>query len=224
MTTTLLNTKFRKSVKPPLRGKLLKPGKNNKKLGGKVSVRAFQGYTIYSLTLEERASCPKTCDQWTNCYGNNMPFAHRFNHTHVDFIPLLGANVEEVMENHPDGVLLRLHVLGDFYSVSYVQFWHSMLRKHPKLAIFGYTHRPMEGAIGKHIQDLRADFGARFAIRWSDPAQATPFSTFVAPSFDTAGASENSVVCPEQRGLTESCSACGLCWSMPEKPVIFVEH
>ena len=37
----------------------------------------FAGYVIFTLTLEERATCPRDCFHWDNCYGNNMAFAHR---------------------------------------------------------------------------------------------------------------------------------------------------
>ena len=40
----------------------------------------FKGYVIYTLTLEERATCPRSCYHWDNCYGNNMMFAHRLQH------------------------------------------------------------------------------------------------------------------------------------------------
>jgi hypothetical protein len=50
----------------------------NKKLGLKVKKGAFKGYHFHTLTLVERESCPKDCFHWETCFGNNMPFAHRF--------------------------------------------------------------------------------------------------------------------------------------------------
>lgn len=72
---------------------MLKRGKQNKKLGDKITIKMWKGMTMYSLTLEERATCPTDCEQWDNCYGDNMPFAHRFDHTDPDFIATLGATV-----------------------------------------------------------------------------------------------------------------------------------
>ena len=40
----------------------------------------FKGYVIFTLTLEERATCPRDCYHWDDCYGNNMAFAHRIEH------------------------------------------------------------------------------------------------------------------------------------------------
>ena len=78
-------TRYRKGVKAPSLS-MLKRGEQNKKLGDKITKGAWKGMTMYSLTLEERATCPSDCQQWDNCYGDNMPFAHRFDHTQADFI------------------------------------------------------------------------------------------------------------------------------------------
>ena len=38
----------------------------------------YANYKFKTLTLVERETCPKDCIHWDDCYGNNMPFAHRF--------------------------------------------------------------------------------------------------------------------------------------------------
>src|SRR3990167_9551526 len=59
---------------------VLKRSIDNAKLGKLREWRAgaFKGMPLYSLTLEERATCERSCNAWSVCYGNNMPFAHRF--------------------------------------------------------------------------------------------------------------------------------------------------
>ena len=156
-------TKYRKGVKAP-HINMLKPGKNNKKLGGTVSVKMWQDKPLFSLTLEERKTCPTTCQQWDNCYGNNMPFAHRFDHTHQDFRRSLEYQLRYLMEKHPDGIVVRLHVLGDFYSVEYVQFWEKMLDVYPTLSIYGYTHRETFGDIGSEIVRLNVEYPTQFRV------------------------------------------------------------
>ncbi len=56
--------------------KVLKPS-TNKKLGRKITKGKLAGMQIYTLTLEERATCDRDCEHWLDCFGNNMPFAHR---------------------------------------------------------------------------------------------------------------------------------------------------
>ena len=59
---------------------LLKSGHNSRKIGRQVTKGPCKGQPIYTLTLEERASCPRSCREWLGCYGNNMQAAERVVH------------------------------------------------------------------------------------------------------------------------------------------------
>ena len=52
----------------------------NIKLGKKVIKGMYKDYKMRTVTLTERKTCPKDCVHWEDCYGNNMPFAHRIDH------------------------------------------------------------------------------------------------------------------------------------------------
>ena len=73
------HTMYRKNVHniATYKHKVLKPS-TNKKLGKRVTKGRYAGFPMYTLTLEERATCPSACEHWADCYGNNMPFGHRF--------------------------------------------------------------------------------------------------------------------------------------------------
>ena len=53
----------------------------NIKLGKKIVKGKYTNYKFKTLTLVERETCPKDCIHWGDCYGNYMPFAHRFSAT-----------------------------------------------------------------------------------------------------------------------------------------------
>jgi hypothetical protein len=216
---TLTKTKYVKSIKPPTTN-MLKPGSNNKKLGWNITSKKWQGAKLYSLTLEERASCPTSCEQWDNCYGNNMPFAHRFKHTHPDFLTQLEANVDAVCAKHPGGVVIRLHVLGDFFSIAYVRFWARMLDKHQNLYLFGYTHHKHGTNVGAWISLLTATYIKRCVIRFSDD----PVMDLSAQTIKPDSPKQRGIICPEQLGMADSCADCGLCWTALNKPILFLEH
>lgn len=199
-------TIYLKQVKDPCTAKrLLQPASSNAKLSGgsqrAISKGKWKGMPLYSLTLEERSTCPKTCQQWTNCYGNNMPFANRLDHTSSSFLSLLSEEVITLCKKNPNGIVIRLHVLGDFYSVAYVNFWRKLLEQNQNLRIFGYTHNNKSSKIGCAIAQLNA---AGAWIRWSDAGG--PMS---------ANVEGEGITCPEQTGKTASCMTCGLCWSTP---------
>lgn len=185
--------------------RLLQPAISNGKLskGQKViSKGKWKGMPLYSLSLEERKTCPSTCQQWRTCYGNNMPFANRIDSSdHPLLLQHLTAELSTLAAKHTNGFVIRLHVLGDFYSVPYVNFWIKSLKAHSNLRIFGYTHRDKNSTIGSAIQRMNA---AGAWIRWSD-----------AGGIMSANVEGEGITCPEQTGKTASCMTCGLCWSTP---------
>jgi len=106
------------------------------------------------------------------------------------------------------GSCVRLHVLGDFFSVEYVRFWHWMLQLLPGLHLYGYTARN-SCEIG--AANRRAQRSPRCWIRFSDgePCQLRAITVDKAEQANDAGA----IVCPVQTGRVDCCGACGLCWA-----------
>lgn len=51
-------------VAPADAARLLVSGVNSRKLGGEVTKGPWKAMPIYSLTLEERATCPRACHHW----------------------------------------------------------------------------------------------------------------------------------------------------------------
>jgi hypothetical protein len=222
MTEGLTRTRYQRSVlDPATMPNVIGLGSNNRKLGDIVTKGRFRGYRIHTMTLEERATCPSTCIHWTDCYGNNMPFAKRVDHTAPDFLGHIERKVADLLAKRPQGILLRLHVLGDFYSSDYVDFWREMLDRHPKLAIWGYTARnQFLDPIGVDIAAVSARFPGRFEIRESDGGW--PGMSTVSIKHESE-CPPDAFVCPEQTGKTKSCATCGACWSTT-KNVAFLQH
>ncbi len=204
---------------PEYAGNLLKSFADNGKLGnGKslITKGKWKGLPGFYLTLEERATCPKTCHHWSDCYGNNMPFAIRFEH---------GKALEERLYNevaglslkYPNGFVIRLHVLGDFYSSKYVKLWEKMLFAFPHMKVFGYTARKGNDPISKEIQRVRYVFPSRFRIRQS-------MANHVEGSFSAISVpNDSAIVCPVQTGKAQSCATCSLCWEL-DRPIQFLTH
>lgn len=221
---------FRKSVKAPRDTKnLLVSGYSNIKIGRDARIGKLKGYWIYTLSLEERATCPRSCSHWQTCYGNNMPYAKRIDHRAADFLPRLEAELNELCVPKRaarggralrKGVIVRLHALGDFYSTEYAFFWARMLRKHPKLVVFGYTAWGVDTLIGRTVYDLIDEFPGRWMLRFSN-GQMTTRSTV--PILDVADCPPGAFVCPEQTGQFEACGKCGACWATL-KNVAFLQH
>jgi hypothetical protein len=212
-------------AEPTSAHRVLKDGTANAKIGGDVLVGWLRGARIFTLTLEERATCPRSCEHWRTCYGNAMPHPLRWRHGEA-LLQRIEAELAEATAAHRL-VLVRLHVLGDFWSVAYVDFWRRMLERHGNLYLFGFTAWPPGTPIGDAVQRLRDWPRARAWLRHSGRSGEWGCFTVDFPTGRTRLG--DAVVCPEQRDAMEGsprgmhCGACGLCWKV-SAPIVFVEH
>jgi len=210
------------TVRPARSGErwALKRGEHQRKIGGLILKGRWRGLPVYTLSLEERATCPTSCDHWRSCFGNKMRWADR-----VEAGPDLEWRLEREIAlldiDHPRGFVVRLHVLGDFYSVRYVDLWRKLLGRHPGLNVYGYTARQSGDPIGDALALLARDAGwRRFAMRTSNGPRSTRSTVSIEHPLQ---APPDAIVCPEQIGRTESCSTCGLCWQS-ERRIAFIHH
>jgi len=200
-------------------GRLLKSGHHSRKIGKQVTKGRRRGWPIFTLTLEERASCPRSCREWQACYGNNMQAAERVEHGPA-LIVALEHELVELAARYPDGFMVRLHVLGDFWSADYVAFWGRMLAELPALHVFGFTAHDPASVMGRAIALMIADAGwRRCAIRFSGAPHAYQASRVIVPGESDPDA----ITCPAQTGATECCATCALCW-LSQRSIAFWRH
>jgi hypothetical protein len=198
---------------------LLKSGANNRKIGGEIIKGKWKGFPIFTLTLEERATCPISCHHWRSCYGNRMQWARRFAAG-----PALEWRLEREVAmlsiDYPN-FAIRLHELGDFYSVDYVALWRKLIKRHTGLHCFGFTARQHD-PIGKALLSMVEEHWERFAIRFSNAPQGHQAPSTISIEHERQSPID-AIVCPQQVGKTESCSTCALCWHSRRR-VAFLQH
>lgn len=199
--------------------RVLKSGHESRKIGAFVTKGPRRGWPIFTLTLEERATCPRTCLHWLDCYGNNMQAAERIT-AGSDLESALEQELRALDAKHEAGFLVRLHVLGDFYSTGYVEFWQRMVEELPALHVFGFTAHHPDSEIGRAVAIATFDLGwRRFAIRVSGAQGDMRAARAVGPGEIDADAT----LCPAQTGATECCATCALCWQS-ERTIAFGRH
>jgi hypothetical protein len=150
-----------------------------------------------------------------------MHMARRFRHG-FDLERKLEREVAELSVRHPDGFAVRLHVLGDFYSVQYVRLWASLLDRHPALHAFGFSARHDErDPVARELIALVSCQWSRFAIRLSN-APATKCATIsIEHPYQCP---PDAVVCPQQVGeKPATCGECALCWHSTRR-IAFIQH
>lgn len=202
-----------KAVRSPVETNIIKAVTANSKLGkgsNTITKGKWAGMPMFQMSLQERATCPTTCKQWAACFGNNMAFAHRIDHTHPEFLPKLAAEIDVLDKTYRHGFVIRLHVLGDYFSPEYAAFWIDQTATHSNLHIFGYTHHLRDSIIGRMVTEWNKN--PRVWVRFSD--QGGDMS---------ANVEGEGFPCPEQTGQTQSCLTCGACWSTT-KAVSFKAH
>ena len=202
--------------------KIIKDSKNIK-LGKKVIKGMYNNYKLKTVTLIERETCPADCVHWDDCYGNNMPFAHRISHENQNLLQKRIYN--ELLNSTNQLLLIRLHVLGDFFNVKYVKFWSIMLNTFKNIAIYGYTANNINSKIelsrdiAKEI--IKLNYSEHSHIRFSNDLT----NSFSANSFDIVKPVKGkSILCPVQENKTANCGTCGLCWNQNSQSIIFKTH
>jgi hypothetical protein len=210
---------FPSTVKPAAgEFQLLKSGEHQRKIGSHVIKGDWAQMPIFTLTLEERATCPRSCPHWRDCYGNNMHWSTRIAADDT-FLPKLERELTALNMIHRDGFVVRLHILGDFFSVDYARFWQRMLATLRALRIFGYSARTPSDAIGVVIDSMNRESRGNCLIRFSNGVAYVP-RTVTIDRPEQAGAA---IICPAQTEKTACCGTCTLCWTS-DKPIAFLRH
>lgn len=200
--------------------RVLISGVNHRKLGDRVTKGPWRGMPIFALTLEEGATCPASCHHWRTCYGNGMQYARRLSAGDA-LEDALDRELAALQGRYPGGFVVRLHILGDFYSGPYVYRWGEWLARYPALHVFGYTAWRPETKIGGMVQTTISD---RFMVRVSH-TEAGPMraaTLWEVPEKQPL----DGIICPAQTGKTDCCGSCGLCWSLAaqDKTIYFLAH
>lgn len=200
---------------------ILKSAINSAKIGKEIQKGKWRGFPVYTLTLEERATCPAYCKHWRSCFGNHMHQAERYIHGGA-LERRISAEVSALGARHPEGFAVRLHVLGDFYSVGYVDLWAALIDQVPPLHAFGFSARWRyeSDPIAKALVDLVLKRWDRFAIRFSNaPVDECSTVSIEHPLQKPADA----IICPQQIGRTQACATCALCWQSKRR-IAFIQH
>jgi len=106
----------------------------------------------------------------------------------------------------------RLHVIGDFYSVEYVEKWISIADRLPRVAFFGSTRSWRCEFLSKALKDFRDLFNVYMKASVDLTDDLDPFSC----GWRVWSVEGTGISCPHDFGQVESCAACGRCWTVKD--------
>ena len=179
--------------------------------------------TLPSFSLPVIVTCPgKTpfCDRF--CYGLKGQFTMLMvkekNDRRLDATLEKGfvdTIVEEIRKTRAPA--FRLHVIGDFYDVEYVEKWIEIILRLPKVIFFGSTRSWRCDFINKALKKLR-----------DLPNVYIKASVDVTDDQDPLGCGWSvwsvegmGVDCPHDYGLVANCYECKRCWTIKNFSVNF---
>ena len=139
-----------------------------------------------------------------------------------ELISHLELELDTLNMRYRRGFVVRLHNLGDFYSVEYVRHWEEWLDRFESLHCFGYTHWTRGSEIGDAVLALRDQRWDRFAIRLSDSDEPERSANTIYRKPEARKVPEG-IVCPAQRNEKVCCGSCGLCWTT-DRNIAFIAH
>ncbi len=151
-----------------------------------------------------------------------------------------------------DAKIVRIHVSGDFTTVSYIEQWIALATKRPEVLFFGYTRSwresmllpPLErfrallnvqlfASMDKSMAELPPDGWRRAwleddirAISGSGPGAEQGLEFWLGEGMHNFKAvdGEPVYVCPEETGRKPNCQTCGYCVRGTRGDVVFLVH
>lgn len=212
------------------RDRVLIAGINNAKIGNRIVVGPWAGFFQFNLSLEERATCPRSCAVYNECFGNGMVMAARF-HYDAGLMVALSRELAHLQRKRPKGFAVRLHVLGDFPDAAYVKQWCRWLKQFPALHVWGYTAHGPDTEIGSLINLANRARPNRWRVRfsvpeWTPPGPMQATTTWHKPDTTAFDPENSSMVCPQEIGKVDHCTQCGACWKpeLAHVRIVFYGH
>lgn len=151
-----------------------------------------------------------------------------------------------------DATLIRLHVSGDFDSVTYIENWITRLTERPDVTCWGYTRSWRVADLLPALERLRAlpnvqlfasmdvstptlpPDGWRRAwidgdLRGGTPLKIQAHTDFAVQDIERfalleTGDHVKSLICPEETKVVPNCQECGFCFKGQRNDVTFLKH
>lgn len=193
-----------------------KASEGNTKLG--------KGPTIGAFSLPPLSTCPGSTS-WCRkfCYAKQHMFQYpnvrdRWQENEQ------AVRIGKLPRIDPKIRVFRIHVSGDFYSAPYIRAWIRLVRLHPDVRFWAYTHSWRVSRLLPALEALRAETNVQlFASVDGDCTEPTPAGWRLAYiEGDTDGI--KGLSCPEQSGKQPSCLACTYCFKGQKGNVGFTKH
>ena len=179
--------------------------------------------TLPSFSLPVIVTCPGTtpfCHRF--CYGLNGWFKtaniKRINEKRLDATlepDFIDTITEEIRKTRAPA--FRLHDVGDFYTVEYVEKWIQIAKRLPDVIFFGSTRSWRCEFLSEELKRLRdlPNVYIKASVDATDPLDAFGCGWSI---WSVEG---DGMDCPHDYGLVANCAECKRCWTIKDFNVSF---
>ncbi len=206
---------------------LLEPG--NSKIG--------QESNLYQRVLVWNIPAIKTCpgaSAWckSHCYNgdditNKYP-ASDWAKNYTLFLndpEWLRNELISILSSDMGKIAVRIHSSGDFFSIDYITFWHSIIKSSPHSKFWAYTRSWSIPFLFPYLEKLRTLENIQLFASWDKTMPPPPTTwrksiVYLPNEIDKL----DGLVCPEQSGLLPNCASCDYCIAKPKGNVYFILH
>jgi hypothetical protein len=128
----------------------------------------------------------------------------------------LWGELQALQAAHPAGFMVRLHILGDFYSIDMSRSGRA-LAAFRRCHVFGFTAHPRGRSDRRGVE--RRWLGRLEPVRDPILRRGRRRTARVRGS----ARDPDAITCPAQTGKTECCATCALCWQS-DRSISFIAH
>lgn len=122
---------------------------------------------------------------------------------------------------------VRIHSSGDFFSVSYIEFWKRIVEIFPDVDFWAYTRSWAVKELLPALDELRSNNNCQLFASVDSSQSEAPDNwrkSHVTERLLDGTWIGDALNCPEQVGKVENCLSCGYCMSRSVGDVVFVIH
>jgi hypothetical protein len=186
------------------------------------------------VALREGTDCPQSCRFLRNGKCGAVNFQGLRFIPDRAFFAWAEYQIRVLLRDHPAGIVVRLHVAGDFPDDAYIAFWARMLRENPGLHVWGHFHH--RGSLRKLIeQRLNLAFPDQSCLRASEVDTGDLRAVTARSQADLKGT--DAVACPAdlkhwvadasapggfRSKRRSTCDRCGLCMNADIKTIAWL--
>ena len=145
---------------------------------------------------------------------------------------ILANNIINQIKNSPKPSAIRVHSSGDFYCENYIKFWQNIAQELNETIIWAYTRSWISSKLIYELNKLQSLKNVELFASWDSTMEINPPNVWrkciVLNDVNQAEKIEQEnrkyIICPEQKGMVDTCASCGICMNKNKKDIIFYFH